>query len=453
MNRSVAWIAGAVVVVAVVVALLWHRGGNAPPPPPPSVSVVTARSGMFDVRVLAQGRIGSPAGSASSLGFAVPGIIRSIDVRVGQRVAAGEALARLDDTSFVLAVQQAQGDAEAAASNYGGGAVPSAGMRSAQARARVAKDYLDRLERGGPAASNDRASAVGGIRQADLRVEADRRALARAEALYSGGIIAQKDVEAVRSQLAADSADAQALHAKAGTSGSGASGVIAQARADYAQALTDLRNAQAQAGSLRGQASRAHAALAQAQSDEAKTVLRSPMDGVVIRIDKHPGESADMTTPVIVVGPGNDAAATLFVPASDARDIKVGDHVELALVRAAASTIAQVSAVVPAVDPTTQETTVIVSAVPAGAVPGDAVRGIITVARRPGILVPTAAIVQDPQTGKTLVFVSRKGRDGFDAREVTVAGSDEKTADIGSGLKAGEVVAARGAYELLSGNN
>src|SRR6202011_224901 len=98
-----------------------------------------------------------------------------------------------------------------------------------------------------------RTAAVAGTSQADLRVEADRRALTRAEALYAGGIVAQKDVDAARSQLAADLADAQALHAKSGAAGSGANGVLAQARADYAQALADLRTAQAQSGSLRGQ--------------------------------------------------------------------------------------------------------------------------------------------------------------------------------------------------------
>jgi multidrug efflux pump subunit AcrA (membrane-fusion protein) len=450
MKRRWLWVAAAVVAVVVIVLVFRaHRGAEASAPAPPAVTIAYARPGVFDVRVDAQGRIGAPAGSSSSLSFAVAGTIKSIEVRVGDRVTQGQQLARLEDTTFLLAVEQARGEAQSASAIYGGGAVPSAALRSAEARVRVTHEYLQRLEAGGPAAQGARAAAVSGTSQADLKVEADRRALARAQALYAGGIAAAKDVDAARSQLAADEADARALHAKAGEGAAGAS-VLAQARADYDQALADMRAAQAQVGNLAGQAQRANATLGQALSDYAKTVLRAPADGVVIRILKHPGEPADMTSPVVEIGPGAAASTTLYVPAADAHGIKIGDSVVLHLVRCCATATARVSAVVPAVDPTTQETTVVVGGMPSGAIPGDAVRGTITIDRRRGILVPTASIVQDPQTGKTLVFVRRKDGSGFDAREVNVAGSDDKVADVANGLSAGEAVAAHGAYELLA---
>jgi len=446
------WIAAALIVAAAVTIgiVRAHRGSDDSGRVAPAVTVAVARPGSFALRVDAQGRIGAPAGSTSDLSFGVAGTIESIDVRVGERVTAGEPLARLDGTAFLLAVDQAQGDARSAAANYGGGAVPSAALSSAQARVRIAHDYLARLEQGGQAARSARASAVAGTSQADLKVEADRRALARAQTLFAGGIAAAKDVDAARSQLAADEADDRALHAKTGSGADGAGGVVAQARADYAQALADLRTAQAQVGNLAGQAQRAQAALGQARADYARTVLRAPADGIVVGILKHPGESADVSSPVIEIGPGSSASTTLYVPAADAADISVGDPVVLRLLRSSGSADAKVSAVVPAVDPTTQETTVVVDGRPAGALPGDAVRASITVARLHGILVPAAAIVQDPQTGKTLVFVRRKGADGFDAREVVVAGSDDAVADVSRGLTNGDVVAAHGAYELLS---
>lgn len=442
--------AGVVAVILVGIFLTTRRSNQDSAPAQPAVTVAVAHAGSFDVRIEAQGRIGAPAGSTSALSFAVTGTIRSIDVRVGDRISSGQPLAELDGTPFALAVDQASGEARSATANYGAGAVPSAALRSAEARLRITQDYLRRLEQGGQAAQNARAGAVAGTSQADLKVEADRRAVARVEALYAGGIAAAKDVDEARSQLAADEADARALHAKTDAAGSGASGVLAQARADDEQALADLRAAQAQVGNLAGQAQRANAALAQAQSDLAKTVLRSPSDGVVVRILKHPGELSDPSSPVAEIGPGSAAATTLYVPAADAQGIRVGDPVSLSLIRSPGATAATVSAVVPAVDPTTQETTVVVEGMPAGALPGDAVRGVITVARRRGILVPAAAIVQDPQTGKTVVFVRRKNGDGFDAREVIVAGSDDAVADVTRGLSPGEAVAARGAYELMA---
>src|SRR5690348_9265805 len=322
------WMWFAILVTAIAVAVIIVRSRHASrsaTPPQPEVTVAVAKAGFFDVRVDAQGRVGPPAGSSSSLAFAVPGTIASIDVHVGEHVAAGQPLAHLDDTSYALAVRQAVGDARSASSNYGGGAVPQAALRSAQERVRLAGDYLHRLETGGGAA------AVAGTSQADLKVEADKRALAREETLYAGGIAAAKDVDAARSQLAADEADARALHAKAG--GSGARGVLVQARADYAQALADLRSAQAQVGNLQGQAEHASAALAQAESDEARTVLRAPADGVIVQIMRHAGESADATTPVIQVEPGAAASTTLYVAAADAVGIKTGDPVQLRLIR------------------------------------------------------------------------------------------------------------------------
>ena len=442
MRRLLWWsvVVAAIVVVAVVMRA--RHASRSVTPPPPAVSVAVAKAGIFDVRVDAQGRVGPPAGSSSALAFAVPGTIASIDVHVGQHVAAGQPLAHLDDTPYVLAVRQATGDARSASANYGGGSVPRAALQSAQERVHLTGDYLHRLETGGDAA------AVAGTSQADLKVEADKRALAREETLFAGGIAAAKDVDAARSQLAADEADARALHAKSGGSGAGA--VLVQARADYAQALADLRAAQAQVGNLQGQAEHAGAALAQAQSDEDRTVLRAPADGVVVQILKHPGESADSSTPVIEVGPGAAASTTLYVAAADATGIKAGDPVQLRLIRSRSDAGATVSAVVPAIDPTSQQTTVVVDGMPAGALPGDAVRGEITVSRRHGVLVPAASIVQDPQTGETLVFVRRKDGSGFDARQVVVAGSDSSVADIASGLQPGESVAAHGAYELMT---
>ena len=113
-----------------------------------------------------------------------------------------------------------------------------------------------------------------------------------------------------------------------------------------------------------------------------------------------------------------------------------------------------VTAVVPAVDPATQTGTVIVSGAPADAVPGDAVTATIVVGRLRGVLVPTTAIVQDPQTGDTVVFVRdvhpKAGESGFSLRQVSVSASDAETAVLASGLGPGEAVAAQGGYSLLA---
>ncbi|MCB9760929.1 MAG: efflux RND transporter periplasmic adaptor subunit [Alphaproteobacteria bacterium] len=95
------------------------------------------------------------AGDQTTLSFAVGGTVESIQVRVGERVTAGQELARLDDTQLRLQVEQAQ-----------------AALAQASASRTLAKQTLD-----------------------------------RAEALYLNGNASAADVEAARAQF--DSARAQ----------------------------------------------------------------------------------------------------------------------------------------------------------------------------------------------------------------------------------------------------
>jgi ABC-type proline/glycine betaine transport system ATPase subunit len=67
--------------------------------------------------------------------------------------------------------------------------------------------------------------------------------------------------------------------------------------------------------------------------------------------------------------------------------------------------------------------------------------------------VPQSAIVQDPQSGKTVVFLQTHDKSGaaqFEQRVVQIAQSDGKVAQIGSGLRAGDKIAAQGAFALLA---
>ena len=454
MNRRTSIVAGVVaaIVVAVAAWLLTHRGTPvvaAEATAAPSVGIAVVRQGDFAGRVTAQGRVGPPAGSSAKVAFPEAGIVRTIDVRVGDSVAAGTPLAELDRSSLGASVSQAQADAAAAAGQYAGGAVPAAAVRSAQAKLALAAAKLQTLQRGGPAAQSDQIAAAQTLRQMQLKVEADRAAVARAQTLFAGGVVAQKDLLAAQNQLATDQADERAAEAKVAASNVGFSASLRQANADYVAAQNDLKTAQSQANVLGAQSSSASAKLAAARILFAQGVLRAPNAGVVLAILKHPGEAVDPTTPVIEIGAGAASAITLTVPAGAARKIRVGDPVQLAVGQAGSRAGGRVSAVVPAVDPATQSATVTVAGGPANAVPGDAVTATIVVEHLSGLLVPSSAIVEDPQTGKTVVF-ARKNDGSFESREVTVRASDASTALVMSGLKAGERVASQGSYQLLA---
>lgn len=396
------WLPAAAVAAALVAIVLFVRRPGAQTPPPdasPTVALATVRYGDYAVTLNEGGHVGAPAGTTAKVAFAVPGILQSIDVRVGERVGAGTALASLDTQSLALDAQQANAEAAAAAAQYAGGSVPNAQIGAAQASARAA----------------------------DARVEADQQQVVREERLYRGGVAALKDVQAAEQQLAAD-------------------------RAAATVAAAGVRSAGSQPGVLAAQAEAARARAQAAQHTLAQGTLYAPSAGVVTAIFKHPGEAVDPTTPVLALGPAQQDVATLDVPGSDAQQIRAGNPVTLNVTGLAANARGRVTAVVPAVDPTTQSATVVVSGIPASAVAGSAVQARIVVRHVRGLLVPQSAIVQDPESGDNVIFVQQRQKDGtlkFVQRRITVRHEDGATAEI-AGLHAGDRVAAEGAFSLLA---
>lgn len=447
----------AAIVVAIAIAVATHRGAPSAAPAAasagPDVPLARAAFATYVTRVRAQGRVGAPSGSEAKLAFPNAGIVAHIDVTVGEPVAAGEALAELDTAGLALDLDQARGDAAAAAASYGGGAVPARALAGAQARLTAARDRLRALQTGTGAAQSDRAAALAAVRQSDAKLATDARALEREETLYAGGVAALKDVEAARAQLAFDRADADANRAKAASAGANVGAALTQARADVAQAQSDVRAAQAQSGVAGAQAASARARFAAAQRTLAVATLRATADGVVTAILKHPGEAVDPTQPAVVVGPPTNSTVTLAVSGDDARSVRPGDAVHIAVTDRGRSGIGYVRGVVPSVDPATQSSTVVVGGIPAGAVSGDAVEATIDVGRRRGIVIPTSAIVEDPQSGKSIVFVRERAADGsekFVSREIRVAAGDDDATLVASGLRDGDRIAAQGAFDLLA---
>lgn len=247
----------------------------------------------------------------------------------------------------------------------------------------------------------------------------DEHALEREQRLYEGGVAARKDVEAARAQLAADRADAEA--------------------------------AVADRSAVRAQSASAQARAALAQRDVANATLRAPIDGIVTGIFHHSGEAVDPSVAIVSIAPSNESEVTLTVASADALRVRAGDEVRLQA-HGGSGYAGRVVGVSGAVDPTTQSAQVAVSANVPSIFAGTALDAQIVVARDRGIVVPKDAIVVDPSTGKTLVFVQSKDREGdaaFDAREVTIVFENETSAEV-RGLHAGERIAATGAFELLA---
>jgi cobalt-zinc-cadmium efflux system membrane fusion protein len=183
--------------VLVAVAIAWFvvtRRSEAPSPATaPRVPVATAREGFVERSVTVSGRVGSDAGTQTKLAFSIPGIVRSVDVRLGDRVEAGAALAQIDPTSYSLAARQAGAEAQAAAAN----------------------------------------ADVAAIDRTSVKLRVDQAELRRQERLYAAGIVARRDVEAAQATVAADHAESQAARDQA--SAAQASSRSAGARSASAQ--------------------------------------------------------------------------------------------------------------------------------------------------------------------------------------------------------------------------
>ncbi|HVR45540.1 MAG TPA: efflux RND transporter periplasmic adaptor subunit [Candidatus Binatia bacterium] len=395
------WLVVAVVaVVALVAAVALRRQASQPAQTAgPAVALATVRYGDYAVVLDESGYAGAPAGTTAQLAFANAGVLGDVYVRVGQRVTAGELLASLDTRALALDAEQARAEAQAAAAGYGGGSVPAAAVTAARERVRAAAE----------------------------RSAADRAAVVRAQRLYDAGVDALKDVEGARAQLAADEAATTTAAADLRAASSQPSVVSAEVRAASARA--------ASADFLLGQGT-----------------LIAPTSGYVTAVYHRAGEAVDSTKPIVAIGPPQNEV-TLSVPGTDAAQIAVGNPVELRVAGTAGANGGHIIAVVPAVNPQTQTATVVVSAGRSAAVAGTAVRARITVAHVRGLLVPESAIVEDPQKGESVVFVQQRKPDGsatFVQRTVRIAHEDGTTAQIASGVTAGDRIAAQGAFELLA---
>jgi multidrug resistance efflux pump len=412
-NRiAVAAGAACVAVVAIVWFLLRGHGAATPvdaPSAAPSVPTTAVTFGTFVERVAGRGKVGPPAGSVAKLAFATAGILARVDVGVAEAVSAGQPLAEL-----------------------AGADVARRQLDAAVAKVAAMRSRFAAMQHGSGSALSDRIAAQSAVRASEAKVTLDEQTLARQRELFAGGVAAQKDVDAAAEQLALDRGDLRANEAKVTASSAGVGDALTQARSDYESAVSD-------------------AAVARRALEN--TVLRAPAAGVVVAIFKHVGEAVDSSTPAIALGPPATNVVTLTVAGSDGRRIKRGDAVDLVDTAVAVHGNGRVTGVVPSQDPVTQETTVVVAGIPPGALSGDAVDATVVVGQRRGLLVPASAVVTDPQSGRTLVFVREHDKDGkvtFAPRGITVIANDSRTALVAGEVRGGESVAAQGAFDLLA---
>jgi len=235
-SRLISVAAGVLVVLASLVAT---RARSAPVPPE-AAAAAPAESG----RIVGPGRI-EPVSEEINIGVEVGGRVARIAVEEGDRVTTGQVLATLENGDYRAAVA------------------------SAAARLADAKAALLRVRTG--ARLDERREVTAAVAQAEAvlaqaTVEATRRAGLAAE-----GVIAREESDRAARDRAVAAARLQELEARRTLVHDG------PRAEDHAQAEAAV--------------ALAAAALREAEARLAKTEIRSPIDGVVLRRDVRTGES------------------------------------------------------------------------------------------------------------------------------------------------------------------
>lgn len=220
------------------------------------------------------------------------------------------------------------------------------------------------------------------------------------------------------------------------------------------QALDEARAAEQTARSG------ATAARAQQQAAEArldKATLRAPIDGVVYARNVNVGDFVDSqgSEPAFRIADLRDLELVASVPSTRGGTLAVGQPVRFETdADAKVEYTGKVSSINPGVEEASRTIKVKV-AVPnqEGALrPGQFVRGRIVTGRREGVLVvPRTALASwDPSRGTGAVFVVEGGKARWRAVQTgAVAGG---LVEIITGLKAGDTVVTRGAFNLHDGD-
>ncbi|MEJ2187290.1 MAG: efflux RND transporter periplasmic adaptor subunit [Gemmatimonadota bacterium] len=247
----------AVVVIGAVVAWLLLRGGQ-------RASTLSAS--------------GTVEATEADLGFNFAGQITSIAVQEGDKVKAGQVLARLDATEL---------DARRAA---------------AQAQAQAAQAMLRELERG--ARPEELAQAQAAERAARQRFEDAKRDYERAQRLVDGGAISQEALD--KAQTAFD---------------------VAQAAYDQARQQRQLVQAGPRPERIAAQRAvlrQAQAAVRQVDANLAHAVVEAPFDGVVTVKHREEGETVGPGLPVVTVMNPGDRWIRIYVPENQVGRVSIG---------------------------------------------------------------------------------------------------------------------------------
>jgi len=397
----------------------------------------------------ATGTLQALPGRQVSLTPPVSGILDGVFVRYGQTVQKGQIIARLSTKQLLGQVQQAQATV---GQNLVQVQQAEANALQQQSQTRTA---ILQAEAGVRSAQATLAGALATLTGNEAAVQNAKQTLSREQTLLADGLVPQKDVEAA--QLALRTAEAQRDAQRQAVGGqrqtvAGQQQAVLAARAASLQDVVKRKDVQV----ARQQVRNALGALATAQAQVALYTLRAPISGQVTLVGATAGETVDTTTKVATIADLTTLQIQVSIPGDAAAQVHAGETMTFKpnglLGLTLRATVERVGSQVDAATGT----------VPAFAVVANPARRlkdnttvqarIITEQRQNVLLVPQAAVLTDPDTGKKNVVVV--GTDSVaHVVPVTAGLSADGRVEIQSGLSEGQKVAVSGQYGLPDGTS
>ena len=329
--------------------------------------------------------------------------IRRFLVQRGSRVRKGQLLAVLENADLAASAAESSGELQQAEAGYTtttGASLPQE-LQRAEGEAAAAKASLGAQQN--IYDSRKELFEQGAIPRHDLDSAEVSLAQARTQ-----NAVAQREYEDLRRQ-----GETQTLKA--------ATGLLSAAKGKYLAAQAELSYSE----------------------------VRSPIDGVVTERPQFAGELATANQPLLTVMDLSRVIAKAHIAQSEAALLKAGDVAEMKVAGIEAPVAARVTLVSPALDAssTTVEVWVESAKMNPAIKPGMTVElAAVAKSLENAIVVPVSAIFQTPEGSDYIMVAGSDGR--AHQKAVSVGAREQHSAQILSGVDAGESVITSGGYAL-----
>lgn len=390
---------------------------------PQVVTVATAPVAAIDADRTVETTGSLLAWEEATVGTSVSGTVARLSVDLGDRVRAGQVIAEIDPREFALGVQQAE-----------------AGLRAARDALVRAQAQLDATRAGLQQVRDSRKSLAANLKRWRVALEEAQLNLDRSTKLFEGQLIAQRDVDAARTQYESAVAQSETAQVEMGQYPDRVRVAEAQVRSDGSAvqvAEADVARRQAELG------------LAEKRLGDA--TLRAPIAGAIARRHVNAGEYVKENAAVFTIVRSDPLKYSGVVSEHAALAVRVGQVVQLQVDPVPGRSFAgRVTRVSPAVD-VNSRTALLEAEVPnpQGLLkPGLFGRGVIATGRDTAVpFVPETAL--SSFAGLTRVFVVADG----EARERNVKLGRKRAGmvEVVEGVRAGEQVATSALGQLSDG--